>query len=293
MMKLLLISVVMRVLSWITPNVGEFIAPPLAGALWYLSPRKRRVTRLNMKAVYPDMDAGQLEICARSSMTHYVRGVLEAGMLWHWPLEKIFSRFDETQGMEHYHAAQRAGLGVIVAGVHGGAWELSGLYMQQVLQGSILYKPGRHPDIEAVLLKKRSRGGAQYVPTNRSGLRTMVKYLKAGHTVGLAADQEPSMGEGQFAPFFQIEAFTGVILPRVAKRLGSRVVFVICERRKKGRYCMHIFEAEESIYSENIRAAVTAVNLGIEQCVEVDPEQYLWAYKRFRKRPNGEPAFYK
>ena len=35
-----------------------------------------------------------------------------------------------------------------------------------------------------------------------------------------------------------------------------------------------------------------AVNRGVEQCIAVDPVQYLWSYKRFRAQPEGQPPFY-
>ena len=81
-MKLLAIRAVMRIFSWITPRAAEFIAPMLAAIVWYSVPRLRRVTRLNLKAVYPDMDASQRKKIGRESMTNYVRGIFEAGMLW-------------------------------------------------------------------------------------------------------------------------------------------------------------------------------------------------------------------
>lgn len=282
----------MRVFSWITPPVAEFIAPPVAALLWYLSPRKRRVTRLNLRAVYPRMDAGQRQEIARASMVHYVRGVFEAGMLWHWPLDRVFSYFDEPQGMELYHEAERDGKAAILAGVHCGAWELLGLFMQQYLKGAILYKPGRHPDVEKMLLEKRLRGGAMMLPATGAGLRTMFKLLKTGKTVALVPDQEPTLGEGKFAPFYGIETLTGVLLPRMAQRTGAPVLFSTCERRKGGRYRVHLFNADEAIYSNDMRAALTAVNQGIEECIEVDTRQNLWAYKRFRNRPEGERPFY-
>lgn len=292
-MKLLAVRIVMRVFSWITPRAAEFIAPPVATLVWYLSPRKRRVTRLNLRAVYPGLDAGQQKKIARASMVHYVRGIFEAGILWHWPLERVFSYFDEPQGIELFHEAERAGNGVILAGVHCGAWELLGLYTQQYLNGAILYKPGRFPDIEEVLLAKRRRGGARLVPATGAGLRTMFKLLKAGKTVALVPDQEPTLGEGQFAPFYGIETLTGVLLPRMARRTGAPVLFTTCERRKGGRYRVHVFKADEAIFSSDMRAALTAVNRSIEQCIEVDTTQNLWAYKRFRNRPEGEGPFYK
>lgn len=292
-MKLFLIQALMRVLSWVPPRAAEFIAPPLAAVLWYLSPRKRRVTRLNLRAVYPDMDSAQRNRIGRASMTHYVRGVFEAGMLWYWPLEKVYGYFDEVQGMEYLREAESNKEGLIVAAPHCGSWEMLNLLLHQYAKAAILYKPGRHADIDEMLLEKRNRGGAEMVPATGSGIRRMFKLLKAGYFVALLPDQEPTRGEGQFAPFFGVEALTGVLLPRIAQRTGAKVVFAVCERRKGGRYCVRMFKSDDSIYSENMREALTAVNQGIEKCIEVDSDQYLWAYKRFRNRPEGEKPFYK
>ena len=293
MIKLLVIRVAMRIFSWITPWTAEYIAPPLAAVLWYLSPRKRRVTRLNLGAVYPDMDPGQRKKIGRASMTHYVKGVFEAGMLWHWPLEKMFGYFDEVRGLEHMEDAAKKGRGLILAVPHSGSWEMLNPFLHRYGKAAVLYKPSRHPDFDEILLEKRRHGGAQMVPATGAGIRTLFKLLKKGHFVALLPDQEPTRGEGQFAPFFGIEALTGVLLPRMARRTAVPVIFAVCERRKGGRYSVHLFKADEAIYSEDMRQATTAVNQGIEQCIEVDTRQYLWAYKRFRNRPEGEPSFYK
>lgn len=292
-MKLFAIRAVMRVFSWITPRAAEFIAPPVAAVLWYLSPRKRRVTRLNLRAVYPDMDSTQRKKIGRASMTHYVRGVFEAGMLWYWPLEKVYACFDEVQGLHYLDDAVKAGKGLIVAAPHCGSWEMLNLFLHRYDKAAILYKPGKYADINEMLLEKRESGGAEMVPATSPGIRRMFKLVKTGHIVALLPDQEPTRGEGQFAPFFGVEALTGVLLPRMARRTGAGVIFAVCERLKGGRYCVHLFKTDETIYSENMRTATTTVNRGIEQCIEVDTSQYLWAYKRFRNRPGGDKSFYK
>jgi KDO2-lipid IV(A) lauroyltransferase len=292
-MKLFAISAVMRLFSWITPRAAEYIAPFLAAIVWYSVPRLRRVTRMNLNAVYPQLDSTQRKKIGRASMTHYARGLFEAGMLWHWPLERVNKLFDEAQGFEVVQEAIDAGEGMIVAAPHCGSWEMLNLYLHSKGEAAILYKPSKFPEIDAILTDKRRRGGAEMVPATASGLRRMYKLLKEGLYVALLPDQEPSRGSGGFAPFFGIEALTGVLLPRMAQRTGAPVIFAVCERRKGGRYCVHLFKSDESIYSGNMREALTVVNQGIEKCIEVDREQYLWAYKRFRNRPEGEASFYK
>jgi len=292
-MKLLAIRAVMRVFSWITPRAARYLAPPLAAIVWYTVPRLRRVTRINLKAVYPDMDAKQRKKIGRECMTQYAKGIFEAGMLWHWPLERLLGLFDEVQGMEAVEEVISQGKGLIVAAPHYGSWEMLNLYLHTKGKAAVLYKPSKHPDVDALLQEKRARAGAEMVPATGKGLRRMYQLLKDGYFVALLPDQEPTGGGGQFAPFFGVEALTGVLLPRMAQRTGAPVVFAVCERRKGGRYCVHLFKANPTIYSEDMRVALTEVNRAIEQCISVDTTQYLWAYKRFRNRPEGEPSFYK
>ena len=150
-MKLLAIRAVMRMFSWISPRVAEYIAPLLAALVWYSVPRLRRVTRINLKAVYPDMDAQQRKKIGRDSMTHYARGIFEAGMLWHWPLEKMYSLFDEVQGMEEVEEAIKQEKGLIVAAPHCGSWEMLNLFLHSKGQAAVLYKPTKFPEIDALL----------------------------------------------------------------------------------------------------------------------------------------------
>ena len=292
-MKLFLISVAMRVFSWVSPRAAEYFAPLLAALVWYSVPRLRRTTRINLATVYPDLSPEERNKIGRASMTNYARGIFEAGMLWHWPLDKVFKLFDEAEGFEFVEEAITLGKGLIVAAPHYGSWEMLNLYLHSKGEAAILYKPSKFPEIDAILTDKRRRGGAEMVPATATGIRRMFSLLKKGFYVALLPDQEPTGGSGEFAPFFGIEALTGVLLPRMAQRTGAPVIFAVCERRKGGRYCVHLFKPDESIYSENMREALTAANQSIEQCISVNPEQYLWAYKRFRNRPEGEPSLYK
>lgn len=292
-MKLFAIRIVMRMLSWVSPRMAEYLAPVLAAMVWYSVPRLRRTTRINLRVCFPDLSPEERRKIGRASMVHYARGIFEAGMLWHWPLDRVYRMFDEPQGFELAEEAISRNEGLIVAAPHCGSWEMLNLFLHSKGEAAILYKPSKFPEIDAMLTDKRRRGGAEMVPATGSGIKRMYSLLKKGFFVALLPDQEPTGGSGQFAPFFGVEALTGVLLPRMAHRTGAPVIFAVCERRRGGRYRVHLFKPDDSIYSEDMREALTAVNRCIERCIEVDPEQYLWAYKRFRHRPKGEKSLYR
>ena len=71
------------------------------------------------------------------------------------------------------------------------------------------------------------------------------------------------------------------------------MLYAFAERLPWGRgFRMHFLPAPEGIDSPDPVTAVTALNRGVEQCVELAPSQYQWSYKRFRTRPPGEASLY-
>ena len=291
-MKIKLLGLVLRLFSWIPARSLKTVATPLAAMLWHSSSKKRHVTRVNLQVAYPELDQQEREQIARASMLHYVLGVLEAGMLWHWPAERIMPLLDDIQGIEYIDEARRHGKGVIVAGPHWGAWELISTFAKQQFDGAILYKPSKHQNFETELLRKRVQSGVDYAATTPAGLKQTYGYLKDGRAVGFVCDQEPSHGMGRWAAFFGVPALTGVFMPRLIKRTGCKVVYTIVERRPNGRFRVHFLPAQPGTYSEDIDESLSAINRGIENCIAIDPDQYLWAYKRYRHGPDYSKGIY-
>ena len=119
--------------------------------------------------------------------------------------------------------------------------------------------------------------------------------LKRGEYVGILPDQEPKADRGAlFAPLFGVPAFTMLLVSRLARKTGARVVFMFAERLPGRRgFHVHCLPAAEDIGSENDEVAARALNEGVERCVALCPEQYIWPYKRFRHRPEGMPKLYR
>jgi KDO2-lipid IV(A) lauroyltransferase len=166
------------------------------------------------------------------------------------------------------------------------------MYLQTIPEIAILYKPPSNPKLEKALLDKRRRGGANLIAATGPGLRQLYAHIRSGKGAGILPDQQPSGGKGRFAPFFGNQALTAVLVPRLVQRTGCLVALTACERLPGGRYRVHIMPADEDVYSDDIDTALAAVNRGVERCIAIDPAQYLWSYKRFKTRPEGEEPFY-
>ncbi len=291
-MKFHFLRLITRLLSLVPSRILNGLSYPLGRLAWVISTTKRNSTLKNLAACYPQMSAPQRLKLGRESMRHYVANALEIGMSWHGTSSRFLRLFEEHVGLEHLQAALNEGRGVLVLAPHFGSWELLSHRMGKDHEIAIMYKPGSFEAFDARHLASRKRFGVVMVPADRAGLKVVYNFLNSARLVALLADQEPSAGQGRFAPFYGIPALTAVLAPRLVRRTGCRVIFAVCRRAGKGRFQVHILPADESIYSPDLDESLAALNRGVQRCVELDPAQYLWAYKRFKTRPAGEPRFY-
>jgi KDO2-lipid IV(A) lauroyltransferase len=204
---------------------------------------------------------------------------------------EVLSLVRRVYGLELLERTE--GRGVIVLSPHLGAWELAGLYLSTLGPTTTLYRT--QPVGDALVRQARGRGGAELVPTDQHGIRRLLQALRRGGYLGILPDQEPKADRGSvFAPFFGVPAFTMLLVNRLARRTGAPVVFLFAERLPKAKgFHLHCIAAPEGIDSEDDVVAATALNLGVQRSIEVCPEQYVWAYKRFRSRPDGSPHPYR
>jgi len=249
-------------------------------------------TERNLERCFPEMDPAQRQQLALDSFRHYVCAVFEAGHNWYWSLERLQARCDGFVNEELFRGALESGKGLVVLAPHFGAWEYLGIYLQKYPGLAILYKPPSHPGLEKALLAKRRRGGAHLIPATPAGLRQLYAHIRAGGGAGVLPDQQPSAGQGRFAPFYGNPALTAVLVPRLVQRTGCTVLASVCERLPSGRYRVHMLPVSDDIHSEDMVTSLAAMNRAIEECIAIDPAQYLWSYRRFKSQPEGQPDFY-
>ena len=289
---ILAVKALLWLLSLLPGGLPYGLARLGAGLVMRLSPVKRHTTERNLARCYPRVEAAARERLARDSFIHYLCSILETGRNWYWPVAKLDRLCDEFVGEQLFVDALTGGRGLLVLAPHFGAWEYLGMYLQKFPGIAILYKPPSHPGLEEALSSKRRRGGANLIPATPTGLRQLYAHLRAGGGAGVLPDQQPSAGQGRFAPFFGNPALTGVLVPRLVQRTDCVVLASVCERRAGGRYRVHVLPVDDEVHSADIDTALAAVNRAVEQCIAIDPAQYLWSYRRFKTQPEGAPDFY-
>lgn len=270
---------------------------------WLARGRERRVTEVNLRLLetrnstqtgqephHGNVPADPLSpLDARRVLVETGKSVTEIARVWCGNPSRALTLVREVEGLDLFEAALAAGRGLIVAAPHLGCWELLNYWLAARTPLAIVYRPPRNPDMEPFLRAARGAVEVEQVRAEGAGVRTLYRRLASGGVVGILPDQQPKRGEGEFAPFFGIEALTMVLVPRLAERTGATVLFAFAERLPRGRgFRIRLLSAPDGIADKDLRVACSALNAGVEVCVRLAPAQYQWHYKRWSRRPPGE-----
>lgn len=216
--------------------------------------------------------------------------LLETGMAWFWPDERVRKWFD-VEGLDNLKRAQMQNRGVMVVGVHFMSLELGGRVMGLCQPMMATYRPHNSALMEWVQTRGRMRSNKAMI--SRNNLRGMVGALKKGEAVWFAPDQDYGPKGSSFAPFFAVKDVATTNGTFVISRLSGAAMLTVTMVRKadKSGYRLHI-SPEMANYPEDESEAATFINKVIEFEIMRAPEQYLWMHRRFKTRPLGEASLY-
>jgi KDO2-lipid IV(A) lauroyltransferase len=261
----------------------------LGRVMWWSGGKLRHHTEVNLALVHTQYGAQERQRTARRTLLETGKSITEIAKIWGAGPEKALALVRDVDGEALFREALTSQRGLIVAAPHLGCWELLNFWLCSRTDLAIVYRPPRHAALEPLLLKARGALKPEQVRAEGAGVRTLYKRLQAGGVVGILPDQQPKQGEGEFAPFFGVPALTMVLVSRLAQRTGATVLFAFAERLPQGRgFRLRFRAAPADIASEDLHTAVTALNRGVEDCVNLAFEQYQWHYKRFQFRPDPD-----
>ncbi len=292
-MRAIAIKLILRLLSLLPLPIAHIVGTILGRALFYLPNQSRQTTQTNIRLCFPELPAQQQRTLIKNSLIEMGKSISEMGYLWFRPKSDCLKLISKVSGEKYLHEAMQKNRGIIIAAPHLGAWEIIGLYCADIYPITILYRPPKIEQLDKMIRTARQKNGAKLVPTNSHGVKSLYKALSDGELIGILPDQDPGKNGGIFAPFFNIETNTMLLLSRLAKKNDSPVIFCYAERLPKGKgFHLHFIPANHKVSDAQPLIAATTLNSEIEKYVRKIPEQYQWSYKRFRSRPKGENRIY-
>jgi len=255
------------------------------GALMYLCLRKRRaVTLTNVQIAFPELDDTATEQLAREAFSHV--GMATTETAWTWFRDAADMGEMQFEGTEHLEQARAQGKGVILLQAHFTVLEMCAAVVGPRWPISAVYDPPKNPLFAAYLLAQRYRH-LQTLIDNRA-TRDMVRCLRRGEIVWFSPDQSvPAAHGGITTEYFGQPALSSSGTARIVKMTGATLIPFIPTRHENGARYTFKFCEPIVLRSDNVSLATQQVNDTLEAHVRAQPEQYLWAHKRF-KPPTAE-----
>ncbi|TBU90585.1 lipid A biosynthesis lauroyl acyltransferase [Phytopseudomonas dryadis] len=283
-------------LLWLTVQLPYGALLGLGRGLGWLMYRvagsRRRIATRNLELCFPQMSAAERQALLKENFASTGIAFFEMAMSWWWPREKL-ARLAHIEGIEHLQQAQARGQGVILMAVHFTTLEIGAALLGQVHTIDGMYREHGNPLFDFVQRRGRERHNRDATAIEREDVRAMIKVLRGGRAIWYAPDQDYGPKQSLFAPLFGVQAATVTATTKFA-RLGRAIVLPFTQVRLPGAqgYRLTIHPALADFPGESEEADCLRVNQWVEQAIATCPTQYLWAHRRFKTRPPGEPRLY-
>jgi len=285
-----------RVLSAGLLAAPERLALGMGAMLGWLAGAALRIRRADVDAhlalAFPGESPAWRRRVARASYVHLGREAVAMFRLARLDKEAVVAR-TEVVGLEPVEAAVRAGTGALVVTGHIGNWEIGAAALAaRGLPFDVVAKGMANEAFERDLVSARERLGLRVVDMGAAP-REVLRSLRAGHLVGLVADQNAG-ASGVFVPFFGRLAATARGPALFALRTGAPI-FLGLSLRLSGaparyRVTLRSLPVEGTDDLEADVTRVTAAHTAaLEEAVRAVPEQYFWQHRRWKTRPPEEP----
>ncbi|CAD6561325.1 Lipid A biosynthesis lauroyltransferase [Paraburkholderia kirstenboschensis] len=284
-----LVVALLRALSILPYPLVARLGSALGAALYTLPSRRKHIVLVNLRLCFPEKSVREHDELARDHFRHVIRSYLERGVQWFGSAQRIRNlvQVESAIDLEDRNAPPTIFLGFHFVGI-----EIGCILYSLKMPAASLYTHMSNTRLCDLAKRQRGRFGAEMVERSTSA-KKIVKLLRQGKPVMLAADMDHGIENSVFVPFFSVPACTLTSVSRLARMGGARVVPFVTEVLPdfKG-YRMTIFAPLSDFPSNSDTNDARCMNAFLETQILKFPAQYYWVHRRFKHRPTGMPAVY-
>ena len=250
-----------------------------------------KVSRINISIAYHRKNKKVIESIVRRSVKQSIRSYYETLFCLSRSQSKLNKSIFKVENRYLYSQANRD-FGLILLSTHNRSVDL--LLNQITNQETVtaIFKPIKIKAFNEFIKKNRQKSGSNVFETNFTGVKELFSALKKGETIAMAADQVPAKSMGVYEDFFGKKVYTTNLIPSLHSKTKAPIVSVAIHSESPSNH-LYIRYGSKTTYKKEIPYDAKAMNLEIEKIININPEDYNWEYKRFKKQQLEDKNIYK
>ena len=257
--------------------------------------KRRRIAEINLALCFPELsDSERDKLCVEHFRCHG-RGLVDMGLSL-WGSEQRLRKLVEFEGFDT-HKKLVESRSVLVVTWHLTTLEISANVLTLAGDSVSMMKPLTNALLTWQLANGRQHlhAGDPILVTRDAGLRPLLRALRDGRQCILLPDEDlgGQQSDQVFVPFFGVPRASLTIPGRLAKSADAAVV--TCATRlipETGKYIFTISPPLEDLDGKDVVRDATSISKSMESLIKQAPEQYMWTFRWFQTRPDGEPSPY-
>ncbi len=255
----------------------------------YKSFNAYKVTLRNLKMSYKKLNQNELEKLALESLIETLISGFETIQSWSRPIHNSGKRIFRIENNFLLNRYINDGNGVAVIAIHNRSVDMLLKWINTKTETTTLYKKVKIKALNRFVKKQREGKSNKVYETNMNGVRKIFQAFKAGKTICIAADQVPQTGMGEYLKLFNNDAYTTTLASSMVYKTKKPGVFICLNSFGNNRLGVTIKPTKKSIYEDS--EYKLSLNKSIEELININPIDYCWEYKRYRRTPSGEDPY--
>ncbi|MFA4991668.1 MAG: ELM1/GtrOC1 family putative glycosyltransferase [Candidatus Omnitrophota bacterium] len=269
----------LRLSLWLGRRAGDIV--------YFINLKRRSIAYANLKAAFPLKDPGELRRINRAHFEHLGMSMVELLKLPGLG-RGYFEKYMEFRDTERIGEALANKKGVMFLTGHFGNWEFSSIAAsKRGYKMSVFAREQKYERLNALLNRYRESTGSKVIAKGFSA-RDIIKTLKNNGMVGILFDQDAGFG-GVLVDFLGRPASMAQGPVVFSLRTGARILPSFIWRVDKARHVAQVGEELVLIDTgnepEDLRKNLQRISDMLAGYINMFPEQWLWAHKRWKTTP--------
>jgi len=250
-----------------------------------------KISRININIAYSSKNREFRESLVKRSVKQSIRSYYETLFCLSRSQKKLNQSIFKVENRFLYSQTNKDS-GLILLSAHNRSVDL--LLNQITNQNDItaIFKPIKIKAFNEFVRKNRQKTGSNVFETNFRGVKELFSALKRGKVVAMAADQVPAKNMGVYEEFFGRKVYTTNLIPSLHSKTKAPIVSVAIHSDSLTNQ-LYIRYGCKSTFQEKSQYSAKTMNQEIERIININPQDYNWEYKRFKKQEVEDNTIYK